>query len=248
MLVHRDVYVCITCVDYDDFLALTLPSALSIFPNTWVVTAARDDGSLSVSRRHCARTFTTDVWWYNGARFDKAAAINEWIETSIADKAPCWILLLDADIYLPPGLEAYLCGLQRHVLYSAQRRMCPSKEDWSQFVDGHLSLQDFSISHVPIKNGKAFGSRPTSNPAGLQGYFQLFFLNESAAKRRRLFTPSGSARAYDVEFALTYPEQDRRDLAGYEVVHLGEPKVNWNGRVTQRWDSEALPAAPAADR
>lgn len=241
----RDVCVCIPCVNYDDFLARTLDRTVEVFPRTWVVTAPSDRRSITVSRQYGAKTFITDVWWQDGASFDKGAAINEWVLKCVPS-ASCWILILDADIYLPPGIEERLQHLKRHVLYSAQRRMCLSETEWHQFCSGQLSIWDFPVSHIPIKDGKAWGHKPTSNPAGLQGYFQLFFLNEQASKKEGLFSPSGSAENYDLEFALRYPGWAREYLSGYEVIHLGKPKANWNGRVTRRWNDEGL-LRPATD-
>lgn len=49
-----------------------------------------------------------------------------------------------------------------------------------------------------------------------------------------------TAAKYDVELAMQWPDNQRTLVPwrDYSVLHLGERKKNWSGRVTEYWEVE----------
>jgi hypothetical protein len=108
----------IPCVNYDDFLALTLPRTISVLENVTILTAPEDVRTLAVARAHRVPVFVTDAWW-TGA-FNKARALNKWLDSlGEASAEDAWCLTLDADILLPEGEPLDPNALNRSTLYAA---------------------------------------------------------------------------------------------------------------------------------
>ena len=229
----EETYTCIPCLGYDDFLALTLPSVTGQLREVYVVTHPDDSRTIKVALRFGARLIVTKAWRSEEGLLDKGAAINCWMESTVPRHRNSWVLTLDADIFLPPGLNGALKQTRPGNLYSARRRLCTSKSGFARYESGQADMRDFDLDSVPIKDGKIWG-RPTTNPAALQGYFQLWHVKGGINNSTR-YPESGSAMKYDIEFAMQYNESSRNFISGYEVLHLGECKRNWNGRVTPRW-------------
>src|SRR4051812_27401126 len=219
--------VAIPCVDYDDFLALTLPANARKLDNITVLTSATDPATIALARKCGTKLMTTEAWWIGS--FNKAAALNLWLESLGRVGPDCWLLVLDADILLPD--KPMLAGLDPQMLYGSQRRICHTQEDYWAFVTGRRQFDSFCLDIPPVKFGMVWGRSLTSNPAGLSGYFQLW---NPAACGWRKFPSSESAASYDVQFALKFHETLRADLEGFEVLHLGSCEMNWWGRRTPR--------------
>lgn len=222
----------VCCVDYEDFLRLTLPNNMGRLGCLTVVTSPRDEQTIRLAQEAGADLLVTDAWYRDGP-FSKARALNEWICSVGPVDADRWLLAVDADIVLPPGLSLALAHLDTRGLYGARRRTCTSEAAWNEFVDQRRSFESFPIDIPPVKNGRVWGSRPTSNPAALCAYFQLW--NPMCSVGMKQFPRSPTAADYDVEFALSFPEHQRSFLSDYEVLHLGPSKANWGGRKSARW-------------
>ena len=65
-----------TCVNYDDFLSLTLPHMVK-WGRVIVVTDKQGFDTAKVAAKHGAELFTTEAWYKGESRFNKGAAINE---------------------------------------------------------------------------------------------------------------------------------------------------------------------------
>lgn len=222
--------VVIPSVNYADFLAVTLPAWKKLLPSQdfLVVTSPEDTETREVAAMNEAGVVLTDVWSLDGASFNKAAALDLAFGF---DKEPPWrvkdgewCLSLDADVYpfgkFPDGFSV------DRVLYSAMRYSCDSPEDLQAHIDGRLPL-----SHFP--EIRMWRNRRIPDPAGKQGYFQLW--RYQAGDR---FGSYPTAAKYDVHFADKFPV--RRYLDGIYVLHLGEHRRNWSGRITPRWDGKAV--------
>ena len=236
-----EIEVLIPCVNYADFLALTLPITKLLFDSITVITSPEDIQTQTAVQRNGVRAYLTDVWFKRGASFNKAAALNEYLAILKSTKRDCWILFLDADILFNRHLNSTLASLDKQGLYSVRRRMCESAEEWRGFLAGAIPWNDFLLNVPPVVEGKVWRHRPTSNPAALSGYFQLWHLRGSQGMDTLPDCPT--AANYDVEFALSFPEEMRRYLDNHEVLHLGPSKINWNGRVSVSWKEAPHPIA-----
>jgi glycosyltransferase involved in cell wall biosynthesis len=233
---HMRIATVIPCVRYDDFLGLTLPQNLKILDDVTVLTAPTDDATIAVARQYGVKIYSTAAWSQGGS-FNKAKALNEWLDSLSPPRSQDWVLTLDADVLLPPTAQLGKLSLVPTVLYGAHRRMCEDDLAWRDFAEGRRDMDSFPRNHVPIINGRVWGSRPTANPAALSGYFQLWHSRFAHGARR--FPEKPSAAFYDVAFALSFPDSQRRFL-DFHVLHLGPTRTNWLGRRSGRWSSPAL--------
>ena len=75
-------------------------------------------------------------------------------------------------------------------------------------------------------------------PGGLAGFFLAFAADDPAAQARPLLGSWYSAAGYDTELVERWPE-DRRVVLPLDLVHRGEPVVDWCG-VGRRAEVEAM--------
>ena len=139
----EETYTCIPCLGYDDFLALTLPSVTGQLREVYVVTHPDDSRTIKVALRFGARLIVTKAWRSEEGLLDKGAAINCWMESTVPRHRNSWVLTLDADIFLPPGLNGALKQTRPGNLYSARRRLCTSKSGFARYESGQADMRDF---------------------------------------------------------------------------------------------------------
>lgn len=206
-----------------------------------MVTAPRDTAARALAEQHGARLFLTDAWWKNGSAFNKAAGLN----AALLNEANLtWVLLLDSDILLlppPPGATP-IAQLDCDCLYGAIRVACLTPAVWTHTV---CTGRWGALPEIPLlavragKYGASVCRRRTSNSIAMQGYFQLWNYRAHPHVLREYAT----AADYDMQLALRFPDKARRLLPwpGYAVIHVGEARRNWSGRVTDTWDVSPLP-------
>jgi hypothetical protein len=240
-----------TCVNYDDFLSLTLPHMIK-WGRVIVVSNRHDFETGKVAAKHGAELFCTDAWYKDNSKFNKGAALNE----AIAHANPQgWLLSVDADtLLLPQPLESNNISMfDKEIMYGSPRRMCYGVARWNQAIR-EQSWYEFPIDAFPPikgknkkkgKPGKLWGSRPTANPVGVQGYFQLWHWPTHPHKLLEYH----NAAMYDVELALNWEDHKRVVMPwpDYSVLHLGLRKVNWKGRESVRWDGDPIDLIPEGD-
>lgn len=234
---NSDISVAVPCVYYSDILSITLPRMLKHFPNITVLTSPDDGQTINLANDCGAAILVTDRWYKKGATFSKSSALNEWL-FQVDHKGLEWRLTLDADIFLPQELPPLSHDRDLKGLYSVRRRMCTALEDWEMMREGTKKWKDFPIAIPVVKNGQVWGKRRTKNPAAICGYFQFWHYLKAMGKRYFPYSPN--AACYDVDFALSFPEELRSFIEGVEVLHLGPQKVNWDGRCAPRWDVSFL--------
>lgn len=199
-----------------------------------VLTAADDAPTRSVALAQSAQVRISDLWRKDSAELNRAAAYNEHLDRIRQTKPDAWILFLDADILIPEQLSIDFAALDQRALYGIPRRMCESMAEWLAYGRGERSFDSFPLNIPPVENGKVWGHLATANPAALSGYFQLWNLAHAAGMK--VMPGSPNVAEHDLQFALSFPDQLRRYLGPDTVLHLGKPKINWNGRVSPRWE------------
>ena len=200
-----------TCVDYADYLAVSLPRNRAHFDHIVVVTSEQDAATQAL----CAQ-LDVSCWICPPARlalhgsFNKGCAINDGLRR-LSRKD--WIVHLDADIVLPgefrTALEARSAELDPQSLYTMPRAGCPTWADWERF----------------LATGEA---APMLFQDGL-GYFQMV----NARADRKLFYPEsyGHPELTDLLFSRRFLA-NRRHVLEMRCIHLGPHEVNWRGRVS----------------
>jgi len=146
----------VVCVEYDDFLEITLPRNAKHFVDTLVVTSPTDKRTQAIAERCGCNVLATDAFYRYGASFNKGLAVEEGFEKLGRDG---WICVWDADIVLPERWD--VASADPECLYVPIRRMLA---DPKKFVDG----MDWSNLPSP------------SWPNEFPGYCQIFNAAASA--------------------------------------------------------------------
>jgi hypothetical protein len=238
--VGADVRVRIACLDYADFLTITLPGWAGVCPagSLSVVTAARDEATQQVAADNGVPVFITDAWTrhdptykrdtshWNGLWRERGAPDRYVVNKALAlDEAFGFVgtrtprprdgeicLSVDADC-LPVG-ELPDPDLIRHdVIYGCKR------------FNGRINL---SRGDEMVLKGRICRSQHRATPCVGGGYFQLF---RYAAGHR--FGSYRGADGYDYDFAFGF--QKGIELKSIHVLHFGDAERNWWGRVTPRF-------------
>lgn len=208
------------CVGYDDLLKVTMPSVLPHVERMVVVTSKDDTRTQEyVTGFKNATFYATDAFTRNGAKFNKGAAMEEGFDFLGRSG---WILVLDADILVPPDLSHQLDVLKPKPghLYNPRRRILANPADWWRYGN-HQKWNE-----LPLRK----------EDKGFYGYFQLFHADDPALAREPWYpTDFTHAGQCDDKFQHRWPEA-RKVRPKFEVLHLGKCDENWFGRTTERMD------------
>lgn len=218
------------CVNYGDFLVHTLPHNKKHFNNYIVVTSTTDTFTKKICDFYEVKCLQTDVFFQNDDIFNKGKGINEGLKYLKLDR---WTVHVDADIFLFPNFTTILKGanLDSKSLYSIDRLMCNSYEDWEEFICNPMNIYDgitdkFKIG-TRLINQKDKGYLPL-------GYFQLWH-----PKMSKVFKyPENHDKAdyTDLVFSNNWSRDNRKLIPDMFVVHLDSKKSsmgeNWCGRNT----------------
>jgi hypothetical protein len=232
------IQTAITCVHYDDFLAWSLPHNLTQLESITVVTSPQDPATIELAKQLGVGLFITDAFHIGGS-FNKALALNQWLEHVSVLEPDAWLMTIDADILLFESVSESVDYLDPGCLYSVRRRMCADVGEFAYLLSGNKRRSDFPMDVVPVKDGKLWGTIHAQNPAALAGYFQMWCPKASVGLKR--FPVTGTAEAYDLMFGLSFPDTARHYLQSAEALHLGPPEVNWMGRRSPRWERSSAP-------
>lgn len=200
------------CVNYSDILSITLPRMLEHFNSVTIVTDLQDTDTWNLARNG-VKILRTNAFYKNESKFNKGAAMDEALR-----QATGYTCIIDADIYLPSLMSFdFIDGC----LHSPYRRimekpgLIPDEKDWKKLPEGWE------------RRNKEFA-----------GYFQLFHADDPKFKdgspwyERSQWT---TARGCDSEFFYRWRPNNLVRLEQFEVLHLGPMKINWEGRVSERW-------------
>lgn len=208
MLAELRPVVITTCVNYWDFLRVTLPYTLAFASKVYIVTSMTDIvthvtdtiNKFEFEFQKNVEIIRTPAFSAHGKVFNKSAAIHEAQLKVHAAHPDQWILLLDADVIATPDLcHDVFCKL---TLYSVCRLDFETPADFA-----------------------ADRGTPYHTPGA--GYFQLYF-----DKSKVYPESSEDASECDMEF---YRSFSRHHILGGSVSHLGIHTVNWKGRKSVAW-------------
>jgi hypothetical protein len=220
----------VVCLNYDDYLARTLPWNKPELGRMVVATGEEDRRTRRLCRELGVECYLAPRIHEDGAPFAKGKSINDALRWM---KPKDWVLLIDADILLPRGWRGALRAhvLNPGVLYYTRRFGPKDPGQAQQFFDG--LRRDMSFTRAAKEN-------PQTDP---YGYFQLFHLNAAALRGRSAIYPekSGTAEFDDMEFGVeVYPPERISALPSplFDVAHLphGGWMENWAGRKSPRID------------
>ena len=233
----------VTCVDYADFLAETLPHNRVLFDKMVVVTAPEDKATQRICEYWHVECLPTDSFRSRWGEFCKGAAINEGLQKL---QKKDWLVHMDADILLPPLTRSMLenADLDPSFIYGIDRHMVSGYGPWREFLSMPGLQQENQIfvhtSHFPI------GVRVTPRSQG--GWLPIGFFQMWNAASGILAYPDAhtDAARTDMQFAAQWPRNKRAMIPEVIAYHLeSDPSApmgaNWNGRQTPKF--AATPAA-----
>ena len=217
----------IVCVGYDDLLSLSLPRNAHHFEEIIVVTTPMDLSTYAVvANVENAMSFRTTAFHQDGAEFNKGRSLERALSMLGRDG---WICHLDADVILPRKID--WPKLKVGQLYLGRRRICEDIELGAKLPEDQW--EDYPVCQEQID---------------WPGFFQLFHADDPVLAQRPWYpTDWRHAGGADTEFNNKW-SQEKRELVGFEVLHLGTPRLNWWGRQTPRLDGADVPGALESTR
>jgi hypothetical protein len=232
------------CVDYADFLEVTLPTIVAAVDSLVVVTAPADRRTIELCRREHLMWTESSAMYDNGGKFSLGAALNAGLKALQLDG---WVLVVDADIYLPPHFHRTLdrLSLDSSKLYGIDRVHCRGHNAAVEFMSAERRLRS---CEVPFLREFPIGPRIVLPEFGYVpcGYFQLW--NAAATGYRDYpIHPAGTSEGSDMMHATRFPRSYRELIPELVAIELGtdEPNgpvgVNWSGRTTPEFSREGGP-------
>lgn len=200
----------LTCVDYWDLLAITLPWNRHHFESVHIVTTPADIPKLEDLACSCqADLIPTEKFYEGGAQFNKWAALEYGLDVM---GRTGWICLMDADVLWPMNIP-YM-NLCQNSLYTPLRYMM---EDLSKPIPPEESWYKYPIHR---------------NIHEWAGYTQIFHATDPVLGEPPWHETNWKhAGGADSFFQLKW-SSIRKIRPNFKVLHLGPPGTNWCGRST----------------
>lgn len=204
--------VIIVSVDYNDLLILTLQKNRKIFHNITVVTSKTDQKCKEICDKFGVSCIQTDIMYDNNSTFNKGKAINVGINSI---ENPDLILLLDADIIVENDINLH--DLNDKYLYTSERIILPNYDSYLDYINNGVYNK-------------------LERDQGL-GFYQLFSINNNSINRNNPYPDNSSDASWsDLVFRDKFEFKKNID----RVIHLGDTRKNWSGRVTEGFASEEI--------
>lgn len=238
----------VTCVNYADFLAESLPHNRVLFDKMVVVTAPEDRATRRVCEYWNVECIPTDVFESRWSKFRKGCGINVGLA---ALQKKDWLIHVDADMVLPPLTRTFieLNELDPTFIYGIDRHICNDHDAWRAFLampqlqhesKTWVHLDKFPMGTRLCAEGKGWGYVPI-------GFFQLW---NAASGNLAYPEDHDTAARTDAAFALKWPRAKRAllpEIVGYHLEsEAAEKGANWNGRTTATFGATGIFAPPVA--
>lgn len=227
----------IVCVNFGELLSVTLPYNRHHFDEMLIITSRKDELTCALARRYDCWLYRTESFWSDGASFAKFRALEEGLDYFGRHG---WIGLLDADILWPRDLNLdalYRCWWGR--ISPDWKHIAPKSQG---LAPGRIYSADGRRLLLPgrvLQPESAWGSFPldtTNSPDGTAphseclGYTQIFHASDPVLGPPPWHDVSlPNAARGDSLFQDKWPLDDKTWLP-FEVLHLGQPGIWWNGK------------------
>ena len=198
----------LVCVDYSDYLAITMPYNRHHFEDVLIVTSLNDEKTRELAQKQDCQVYSTDSFYDDGAQFNKWKALEQGLD---AFGRQGWLCIMDADVLWPKSInQEYIEGN----LYTPFRRMMtdlsqpiPQESEWNKLPRHHVTTEWSGFTQIFHANDRALGQAPWhqtnwKHAGGADSFFQAQW------------------------------RADRKIRPNWECLHLGEAGRNWCGRVT----------------
>jgi Glycosyl transferase family 2 len=121
----------IICVNYSDFLEISLSKNKKHFDNIIVVTSLEDKTSEEICNKYKVKCVKTDAFYINNAKLNKGLAIN--VGFSFLEHKD-WVVNLDADIILPDNFRNLFFNEAKDIecSYASRRYDIQTYKEWKE--------------------------------------------------------------------------------------------------------------------
>jgi len=199
------------CVDYSDLLEVSIDRWNGGLDEFLVVTSTMDTKTRALCYRRRIPCWSTDIFYANGAKFNKGAALTEAIVKNEFRKGAEWLLAFDADMVPSVDWRSIVekSKPQKGLLYGAHRYV----------VNENATLRECDLRQ---------GGRDVWHDHPV-GYFFLFHNQDLRIPDPIFETHWIHAGNYDHNFSKLW-NGVHGCLDELGLVHLGELRRNWLGR------------------
>lgn len=202
--------ICVS-VGYADLLAKSIERWHLGLDRLVIVTSNADTATQDLCRHHNIDFHATDVFYANGAKFNKGAGLSEACFVKRIREHADWLLTFDSDIVPPIDWRSQLeaSRLQKGRLYGTYRYQQPENEA-NPMVDYRRQMRQ----------------------GWVLGFFSLFHSSDPRLPRmdEPLFDICWPhAGNYDTAFTNRWGRHDQTILP-IAMIHLGEERAHWTGR------------------
>jgi hypothetical protein len=239
----------IICVNYSDFLEISLSKNTKYFDNIIVVTSLQDKITEEICHKYKVTCIKTDAFYIDNAKFNKGLAIN--VGFSFLEYKD-WVINLDADIILPDNFRDLFFkeAVDIESSYAARRYDIPTYQEWEK-VEKDISYLNNKLLYRGIGYGNFFCFNYQSST------FQSLLTKTSnlpypywfphVAESDWIFRNAWSDWIYDPPLnddpnQHNIQNNDRpinpnllKELS-FKVIHLGETGQNESSRLTSKFE------------
>lgn len=199
------------CVNYPDLLAKSLERWQIGIERLIIVTSHADHATQRLCQHYNVDFHATDVFYQNGAKFNKGAALAETVFVKRMRENADWLLTFDSDIVPPMDWRSQVesGGLRRGKLYGAYRYQQP-EHAVNPMVDFTRQMRQ----------------------GWVLGFFSMFHAADPRLPKMTdpLFDICWPhAGNYDTAFTNRWGRHDQVILP-VPMIHLGEERSHWAGR------------------
>lgn len=226
-----------TCVGFDDILDVTLTLNHPHLDTMIVVTTHADRLTQMCAQKHGAICVQTDLFFKNGRKFNKGAAINSGFGRF---QYHGWRMHLDSDIILPDNFRRMAFNhtvLDENCIYGSDRVNLVGEKELREYLKSVIRYPQAADSfRVNPQNNHPIEARYVDPLRGYVpiGYFQMWHAGSQHSYPYSL----GTAAHDDVMFAEQWSVGHRRLLPTTIVYHLcansSKMGENWEGRKSKR--------------
>jgi len=220
------------CVNFHDYLAITLPRNARFF-DEYVVATTHEDTSTHELLVGVSALYTP-AFHDAECAFNKGRAIAEALSFAGDLCGDAWWCILDADIVLHPNFADAIENLEPGNIYMPRcRRQCNDPLTMVEYAD-QPPLWD-NLPEMPEMRMETHGRD------GGAGYCQIFHTSDPVFATHPWYpTDWPDAGGCDTEFLEWWPPRKRVRL-DCEVLHLGKEYTHWCGRVGTFLDGSKVP-------
>ena len=235
-------------VNYSDYLEVALPYNTKQFDEIIVLTIKSDKECQDLCSKYSnvkCLVFPDEILNKNGKTFNKGAIINKGFEYLNRIRYSDWLVMTDSDIVFPENFKELMSSKEKDtkVLYGMNRKHCCDVNVFNTYMNTKEHTLLISLpSEIPFIGFCQIFMYKANKFSFVEDYdaerSDLIFLTHFS-KQFKKFMEDGikkySFPHYGFASKLIKDPNFIKLSKSDFVIHLGEPKKNWEGRITPQF-------------